>query len=944
LTISRLSRWSINYYNDTANAAQAAAMDRQSAGGGLGEYYSERDTRVPTWVVAGDATVVGELTGLDAAALHGGFADTAVAARWLDDGIAPNGAGGRVFTAGSVHGFDLTFAAPKSVSLLRALTDDIGEKTMQAAHQKGIDAAMTYLHEHAGYTRVHNPATGKKDLQRLPGLVGIAYQHETSRCGDPHLHTHVIVPNRQARADGTLVSIDSKSLFHEAKAVGVIYQAVVRHELHAAIGAEWVPVDGHSGMAEIAGVTKKCLKAWSRRSTRLREWARNNLVVVDGELSAQQLAAAQKATRPAKPESKSWAELTEDWRADARGLHLDRAAHFEARDARRGAPRLLLDRARLARMVAHIDKAAFTRADLVELAGALLPVEVPGDPRALIEQIVDMVGVRVSAPREAHHREGHERFTVDAVIAEETRIFEIVDAADNRARLDVRTADLDDLSADQARAIANIAASPYLVQPLQAPAGAGKTHSLQALRAAAHRANKQVLVLAPTGKAVDEAMRDQAGDHGLTVAKALHLIEEGQLRVDRRTVIVVDEASMVGTPELRRLLEASTAGRAKIVLVGDAYQLAPVKARGGMFEQLCEDLPWAQRLTEVWRMRDPAERDASLALRSARGNRLRQAVGWYRTHDRLHTGDPITMAADATTAYLTARAKAKDVAILCDKWEIADAINQRLHHHFTSPDAASVRVARDQHVRAGDLILSRHNDATLTVEPATRHRRSERIDQVRNGNRWRVLGVDATHARVVAERLTDSARVVFEGDYLREHITLGYATTLHSAQGVTIGRSNQYGICWSIMSDRASHAMAYVGMTRGRDENHLAIYPAVTNEAHQHDTETGIHQMHRGTKHAAAHSLHAILTANDDRARTMHAVAARTDRQLLPTIVAALMDRNDQRRAERAQAWRHYSAQTRAREAAFERIGATRQRAAHRERSRGMDRGYGLDL
>jgi conjugative relaxase-like TrwC/TraI family protein len=410
LTISRLSRWSINYYNDTANAAQAAAMDRQAAGGGLGEYYSESDTRVPTWVVVGDAGAVGELTGLDAAALHGGFVDTTVAARWLDDGIAPNGASGRVFTAGSVHGFDLTFAAPKSVSLLRALSDDVGEKAMVMAHQKGIDAAMAYLHEHARYTRVHNPLTGNKDLQRLPGLVGIAYQHETSRCGDPHLHTHVIVPNRQARADGTLVSIDSKSLHHEAKAAGVIYQAVVRHELHAAIGAEWAVVEERSGMAEIAGVTKRCLKAWSQRSTRLREWAANHLVVVDGEPSAQQLAAAQKATRPAKPESQAWAELTADWRADARCVEYDRAAHLEARAARRAAPRLLLDRARLARMVAGIDKPAFTRADLVELVGALLPVDVPGDPRALIEQIVDMVGVRVSATRGAHHREGHEMF------------------------------------------------------------------------------------------------------------------------------------------------------------------------------------------------------------------------------------------------------------------------------------------------------------------------------------------------------------------------------------------------------------------------------------------------------------------------------------------------------------------------------------------------------
>src|SRR5262245_33295133 len=115
---------------------------------------------------------------------------------------------------------------------------------MQPAHQRAIAAAATYLHDHAGYTRVHNPLTGNKDLQRLPGLVGIAYQHETSRCGDPHLHTHVLIPNRQARDDGTLVSIDSKSLYHEVKAAGTIYQAVARRELWAEIGAEWI-VDEH---------------------------------------------------------------------------------------------------------------------------------------------------------------------------------------------------------------------------------------------------------------------------------------------------------------------------------------------------------------------------------------------------------------------------------------------------------------------------------------------------------------------------------------------------------------------------------------------------------------------------------------------------------------------------------------------------------------------------
>jgi len=931
--------------HDTACQAAQDSLDRQRANGGLGEYYSEGDTRAPTWLIAGDAALTVELVGLDGRAADGGIADPDVVQRWLDDGIARNGHAGRKFTKGGVHGFDLTFAAPKSVSLLvRALTTEVNDKAVVEAHRRAVTAAMTYLHQHAGYTRVHNPATGTKDLQRLPGLVGIAYQHETSRCGDPHLHTHVIVPNRQARADGALVSLDSKSLYHEAKAAGVVYQAVLRHELHAERGVEWNPVDPHTGMAEIAGITKECITAWSRRSSRLREWARQNLVLVDGTPSAQQLAAAQKATRPAKPESTSWAQLQAEWRADARGLQLDRGAHLAGRAVRRAAPRVLTDRAQLARLVAGIDKAACTRADLVEWVGALLPVHAPGDPRARIEQVVDAVGVRVSAPRDAHHREGHEMFTVAAVIAAEERVFALVDAVDNRARLGVRAEDLESLSPVQARAIAAIGHSPYLVQPLQAPAGAGKTHSLRALRAAAHRAAKEVLVLAPTGKAVDEALREDAGDRGFTVAKALQLLTDGQLILDRRTLVVVDEAAMVGTPELRRLLESATAAGTKLVLVGDAYQLAPVKARGGMFEHLCEDLPWSQRLSEVWRMRDPEEREASLALRSARGNRLRKAIGWYRKNDRLHTGDAITMAADANTAYVAARAEGKDAAILCDTWEIADAINQRLQGHYTRPDAPSVRVSRDQRVRVGDLIISRRNDATVAVQPGAQ-RPGVQVDQVRNGNRWRVLAVDGARGEISAERLFDGARVLFEGDYRGEHLTLGYASTVHSAQGMTIGSATQAGVCWTVLSDRAGRAMAYVGMTRGRDENHLAIYPAAIDEATQQGADVGIHQLRRGTKNVAAQSFRTII-ANDDRARTMHTIAARSQRAQLPTVVAALLDRNDQRRAERARAWRRHAAEDRAREATYQRMAVASHQTSQRQRnrSRGREQGYGLEL
>jgi conjugative relaxase-like TrwC/TraI family protein len=927
LTIARLAKHSIKYYNDTADEAKQAAMDRQKANGGLAEYYSEGETRVPTWLVIGDKQFIGRTTGLTQGQLEGGDADTEDARIWLDDGQAPNGARGREFTDKSVHGFDLTFAAPKSVSLIRALTDDVAEKVLATAHAKAVQAAMQYLHEHAGYTRVYNRVTGHRDLHRLPGLVAIAYQHETSRCGDPHLHTHVIVPNRQPRADGQLVSLDSKSLHHEAKAAGIIYQASLRHLLHAERGFEFNPVDPRTGMADIAGVDAQTIKAWSQRSTRLREWAANNLVIVDGEPTAAQLATAQKATRPAKPESLAWAALKEQWRADARGLQLDRDAHFAARTERRTAARGALDRMRLTEMAAHIDKPAFTRADMVELVGAQLAVDAPGDPRALIEQIVADVSLRISAPRQSHHREGHERFTIDAVIAEEERVFAMVDGADNRTRLDVRTADLGDLSVDQARVIRNIAVSPHLVQPLQAPAGAGKTHSLKALRAAAHRARKQVLVLAPTGKAVDEAMAEGAGDRGLTVAKALKMIGDNQLDVDSATVVIVDEASMLGTPELEKLLACATVGRAKMVLVGDAYQLAPVKARGGMFEQLCADLPWSQRLGEVWRMADPEERDTSLALRAAHGNRLRSAVKWYRNHGRLHAGDPIAMAADAMAAYLADRAEGKDTILIADTWEIADALNARLHDELTRPGPA-VTAARDQEIRVGDIIMSRSNDATIAVRPGP-HRTAGTLDQVRNGNRWRVAGIDAATNRIAAERLSDKARVVFDADYLTQHITLGYAATVHSAQGVTADSS------YAILGEGASRAMAYVAMTRGRHNNEAFLYQKLHQEAdHEHAkpvTSPAIHQMRRGNKYSAEHHFKQIL-GNDDRPATMHAQAQRTDSTLLPDAVAEVIQRHEARRRARMAAWR-----THVRAAQAWRSGHQRMAAAASHRAAGID-------
>jgi hypothetical protein len=293
------------------------------------------------------------------------------------------------------------------------------------------------------------------------------------------------------------------------------------------------------------------------------------------------------------------------------------------------------------------------------------------------------------------------------------------------------------------------------------------------------------------------------------------------------------------------------------------------------------------------------ERDASLALRSARGNRLRTAIKWYRDHGRLHSGDPIAMASDALDAYFADRTTGKDALLICDTWEMADALNRRLHDTLAS-DGPTVTVAREQPVSVGDIIMSRSNDISIAVHAGPHHQAGDRVDQVRNGNRWRVAGLDPDCNRIAAERLSDNVRVVFDSDYLNSNVMLGYAATVHSVQGVTADS------CYAILGEGASRAMLYVAMTRGRHNNEAFLYQRLTNEADHNHTKPisgdGIHTARRGNKYSAAHHFRLIL-ANDDRPRTVHAEAEHIDRHLLSNPIAELLQRQDSRRRVRQAAW-----------------------------------------
>ncbi|PQM45315.1 hypothetical protein C1Y40_04540 [Mycobacterium talmoniae] len=344
IRIAAMGAWSVRYYESTAVRGNEHA-------GGLSEYYSERDTRAPIVLVAGDRQFAEEKMGVR----HGESISQEAVTRWFEEGVSPAGPGVGKARPGTC-GWDVLVAVPKSVSMQAALAPDRAhaEAIMNCVMGATEESLGHYMYPHAGYTRVTNPDDPrKKDLQRLPALPFIAYFHHTARPApdgtcDPHMHIHCLLPGKIARADGRMVTIDSESMYHEAKAAGMIFQKSLRDRLSAALGIEWDEVDPHTGIAEIKGYDRDTIKAWSRRSSAVMEWAQENLseyarAQLDDERTEGEeqdrrwakgerewLDVAQKATRQKKLETLHYDELRERWQNDPRAQDIDTEAFIGA--------------------------------------------------------------------------------------------------------------------------------------------------------------------------------------------------------------------------------------------------------------------------------------------------------------------------------------------------------------------------------------------------------------------------------------------------------------------------------------------------------------------------------------------------------------------------------------------------------------------------------------
>jgi conjugative relaxase-like TrwC/TraI family protein len=754
----------------------------------------------------------------------------------------------------TVAGFDLTFSPVKSVSTLWAVADPKVAAQIELAHQAAVQDALTFIERHALFTR-----QGRNGIRQVnvTGLVAAAFTHRDSRAGDPDLHTHVAVANKVHTLDGRWLSIDGRVLFKATVAASETYNTALEQHLRDRLGVRFADRPdtdpGKRPVREIVGVDPAVNQRWSAR--------RVLITGRQGELAAR---FQRDHGRPPTPvEALQLAQLatleTRDPKHEPRRLAEQRAAwHTQAAETLGGpdavqamisdalhpssAPSAVLDSewmtATAEKVLAAVEERRSTWQSWHVRAEAQRHVRAVQVPTAKVDQLVELLvdevlqirSISLARPDDGitepgvlrradgscvYTVAGSELFTSARILAAEQRLVDTAGRTDGRV-LDAGTVELalleaaangTPLDAGQAALVRSMCSSGARLQLAIAPAGAGKTTAMRTLTRAWSDSGGQVLGLAPSAAAAAQ-LRDATDAPAETLAKLTWSIDHGELpewadRISRSSLVIIDEAGMADTLSLDTVVQFVIGRGGNIRLVGDDQQLAAIGA-GGVLRDI-QASRGAVRLTELHRFADPAEAAATLALRDGRP----EALGFYLDRRRVHVGDPTTTIDAVFNAWQADRSDGLDAIMLAPTRELVSRLNQRARNHRLAgiTPGRQADLADGNAASVGDLIITRRNDRRLRITTT---------DWVKNGDRWTILSLTSTAGLRV--RHARSARIVtLPADYVSTSTELGYATTVHTAQGVTVDTVH------GVVTGKESRQQLYTMLTRGRIANHIYL-------------------------------------------------------------------------------------------------------------------------
>ncbi|NNH70994.1 relaxase domain-containing protein [Nocardia uniformis] len=343
------------------------------------------------------------------------------------------------------------------------------------------------------------------------------------------------------------------------------------------------------------------------------------------------------------------------------------------------------------------------------------------------------------------------------------------------------------------------------------PAGSGKTTAMQAVATAWRDAGRDVIALAPSASAARE-LSASLGVPARTIHKLLAQARHGvPTGITPGAMLLLDEAAMAATFDLDALLTLADTHGAVIRGVGDPAQLSAVES-GGIIATIARDNR-APALTELVRFTDPAEAEATLAVRA--GN-AKHAWEFYDSHGRVTHGlsDQLRTAilsahladTDAGISSVMIAATLADVSALNTAAQAIHLGTGRVRH-----DGGGILLSDNHTGHLGDAIVTRLNNPGLKILGGHRHG-----TQVDNGDLWHIHRIHRDGS-VTVTGIGHRGHVTLPPGYVAHEVELGYAASIHRSQGITVRHA------YTLLDDTLGRALAYVGLTRGTDLNQLFL-------------------------------------------------------------------------------------------------------------------------
>jgi len=790
----------------------------------------------------------------------------------------------------NVSYYDVTFSVPKSITVLHAAFEAQEVKARRAgdeqtaeawaAHRTAIEdaiwagnnAALDYLADKAGYSRVgHHDNNGGRFVDAHDWTVASFFQH-TSRTNDPQLHIHDAVFSRVQCADGEWRTLDGKSLYNHKPAAGAVADRTMFE--HAARSLHVLAAMRPNGKSrEILGIDRAVNDLFSSRRRTISPKAQEYVAAFEQRYGREPTALeldrlhrqATMRTRPRKSHDGETLEQRLDrWEAQIQAelsIGLDKVAHDvlalanKEPVAERFDPDAVIQ---VALTDVQAKKASWRKADLARAVNDALPDYLGGlsgrDVAELIDGLTEQAitrhavslspdgpaaqslpaDLRLADGRSVYERAGGRKYATDEHVRSERALrAAAVERTAVRVTPELAAAFFAELAesaielgVDQAAAVRGVLTSGANVESLVGPAGTGKSFVVGTLahawadpalwggeqRRVFGLATSQIasMVLTNEGVRARNIAQWRAVQQRLSDGRGFG--DDPEWRLTPGDLVVVDESAMTDTADLAAVHDIVEAAGAKLLLTGDHRQLAAVGAAGGM--DLIARVSPAYELTEARRFANAWERDASLRLREGDEAALRD----YRKHGRVIDGGPIERATLlAAQAWLADTLAGRHSLLIVDSNEQADRICAQVRAELVRlgrVQEAGVPLGRQGTIAGvGDVVQGRRNGWELRGYAGNRscpvNREQYRVLETREDGGLIVAAIlgRVDGAEQLGEGLTLSAK------YVREDLALGYASTVHAAEGLTVDTTH------TVATPRTELSALYVALSRGRWSN-----------------------------------------------------------------------------------------------------------------------------